>query len=452
MRVSKILGMACVVLCVTGGFAAADKPGPTGNTEANVFVENTLVRASVEDADGNYGIGTSSAHPSRPCETLLYGFGCGDTSSTSNIIVRVDGLSWTLMGLAGNCDGDATHVSTAVSGSSVVSSFTIPTPSLSIQVRHTPVSFDADTAAILVETTVTNNSAASHQIGVLYEYDTEIADIDDARIAAGGSFIDVETCFDNPTFDFWEAAENGFPPGATDLLGRGTLVSGGAVPPDRFGIGQWGDFWDICWDYICDGQSYGDSAVFMRWDPVTVGPAASRTVGTYYGVGAVDTTSGDLSISLSAPSALSCVNGSLSPNPFGLTAFVTNTTGGRCLDVTATLTLASGLTTTDPLSVSLGILDPNETDQGFWNVTATGNPCNADLAYSVEVTSSNCATNVNDSDVTVPCCNGGPTPTPTPTMTPTTPAIPTMGNVGILVLVVLIAAVGGILVAFRRSA
>lgn len=448
MRGARVLVIAIAVASLAAGVTEAAKPGPAGNTESNIFVQNTLVRSSVEDSDGTFGIGTSSNHPTRPCESLLYGYSCGSNSSTTNIIVRVDSTNWVIIG--GSCDDDATHVSTAVSGGSIVSTYSIPSPAMTVVVRHTPVSFDADTAAILVRTTVTNNSGASHSVGILYEYDTEVADNDAAQVAAGGNFVDVETCFDNPAFTYWEAAENGFPPAATDLIGRGTLVGADAVVPNFIGIGYWGSMDDACWDYTCSGAPYGDSAVLMRWNQVTVAAGANRTVGTYYGVGAVDTSAGDLSISLSAPSALTCTPNGLSPNPFGLTSFVTNTTVNRCLDVVATLSLGAGLTTANPLVVNLGAVEPAATEQGFWNITATGSPCDTDLTYSVEVTSSNCATNSNGGTVTVPCCSGQPTPTPSATPIPSS-GIPTLSSTGVLVFVLLLAGLGAVLVAFRRT-
>lgn len=444
MRSLTIAG-TIVLVFVALTVAAVDKDAVEA-VEANIFQENSLVRISVEDTDGNFGIGTSSTHP-RPCETLLYGFGCGSTSSTTNIKVRVDGLVYNLMGLTAICDGEATHVSTSVVGNSIESQYSLP-QNITALVRHTPVAFDAETGAILTETLVTNDDGASHDIGVLYEYDTEVADNDSARLAAGGVFYDVETCFDDPAFTFWEAVEDTFPPAAGDLVGRGTLVGGDAVAPDRFGVGQWGDFFNICWDYTCDGQSYSDSAVFYRWDPVTVAAGGGqRRVATYYGVGSIDVTQGDLAISLSHPTSLSCdAGGNLTPNPFDLNAVVTNTTTASCSQVQAELVLPAGLTTTDPLTVDLGSIAAGDSDQAGWSVTASGDPCNADLAMTVNVTSSDCSPNSADSDVYVPCCGTAPTPTPP---IPDADPVPTQTPLGVAVLVLALLA-GGVLILYRR--
>ncbi len=421
--------------------------------QANIFLENSLVRISVENTDGSFGIGTSSTNP-RPCEALLYGFGCGDNSDTTNIKVRVDGQVWDVIGELDWCDGTATHVSTMIVGGSIESRYTIPTPQLSVLVKHTPVLFDATTGAILTETFVTNNdpTGAQHSIGVLYEYDTQVADNDATEIAAGGTWYPNETCFQSVPFTYWEAFEDQVPPQAGDLIGRGTVTGGGAVTPDRFAVGYWGAMVDACWDYQCSGDPYGDSAVIYWWDEAAVVATATRRVGTYYGVGDVQVAEGDLAISLSAPSALQCDGFDLTPNPFGLTAFVTNTTGGTCTNVVATLTPSSGLSTGDPLIVNLGSLTSGQTQQAFWNVTASGDPCGTAISYTVQVVSANCTTNNSTGTVTVPCCTGEATPTPTPRVTPSpVMPVPALGRGGLLIFVGLLAALGAGLLFLRRS-
>jgi hypothetical protein len=455
-RSSAAVAVVTVLLLMPALVGAGQKPvNRPSNPQANIFLENSLVRISVDDTDGSFGIGTSSTNP-RPCESLLYGFSCGGSSSTTNIKVRVDGQVWDVLGSTGSCDGDATFVSAAIVGGSIESRYTIPTPQLSILVKHTPVLFDATTGAILTETFVTNNdpTGAPHDIGVLYEYDTEVADNDSSEIAAGGTWYPNETCFPSVPFTYWEAFEDQVPPQAGDLIGRGTVTGGAAVTPDRFAIGYWSSMVDACWDYTCSGDPYGDSAVIYWWDEASVAASATRRVGTYYGVGSVQIAQGDLAISLSAPSTLQCDGVDITPNPFGLTAFVTNTTGGTCTNVVATLTPNSGLSTGDPLAVNLGSLTSGQTLQAYWDVTASGDPCGGAIGYSVQVVSADCETNTATSAVTVPCCTGEvtPTPTSTPRVTPT-PAmpVPALGRGGLLIFVGLLAALGAGLLFLRRT-
>ena len=211
---------------------------------------------------------------------------------------------------------------------------------------------------------------------------------------------------------------------------------------------------NACWDYQCSGDPYGDSAVIYWWDEDAVAASATRRVGTYYGVGDVQVAEGDLAISLSAPSTLQCEGVDLTPNPFGLTAFVTNTTGGTCTNVVVTLTPSAGLGTGDPLMVNLGSLTSGQTLQAFWNVTASGDPCGTALSYTVDIVSADCASNSATDTVVVPCCTGEitPTPTSTPQVTPTPfEPVPALGRGGLLVFVGLLAALGAGLLFLRRT-
>jgi len=392
-------------------------PGPQGKPAPrtlldNLFVENTYVRISAESGDGSFGIGTSETHPARPCQTLLYGFSCGGNSSTSHININVDGLVYSTLAIG--CDGTLTHVSTAAVSGAIESQYALAEPPITVLVRHRPVELPGETGAILLETIVTNGDTVPHQIGVLYEFDTEVADNDSARLGAGGVWYDNETCFDNPEFTYWEAFEAGVPPTPMDLVGRGTLAGGTAVAPDRFAIGNWGNFVNVCWDYECAGDYYSDSGVLYWWNPIAVSPAGNRRVATYYGVGDVQITPGDLTISLSYTRELTCgEDGELTPNPFGITAYISNNTESPCLNVSAQLQLPDGLTTETPLIVALGDVQPGENQQAYWLVAALGQPCGQALPFAVSVTSDTCTANEAAGAVYVPCC-GSATPTPSP--------------------------------------
>jgi PKD repeat protein len=412
--------LLAVVSIVAAGVGAApakgrgSAPAPAGG-RTYIFVENELVRISVQDLDGSFGIGTSADHPSRPCEPLLYGFSCQDNSNTSHIVLIVDGLIYGPSYFS-DCDGVYDHMETSIVGNSIVSSYALRQPPLEITCRFTPELFSPDTGAILIETEVVNLDEVDHQIGVLYELDTQVADNDAAELAAGGVWYQVETCFEPPTFSYWEAFEGSIPPGPTDLIGRGTLVGGAAVPPDRFAVGYWSNFVDVCWDYDCSGLEFDDSAVLYWWFPETVTAGASRRVATYYGVGEVEVTPGDLTISLSYQTELSCDEfGELTPNPFDLTAYITNAGSSTCTDVVLELTLPDGLVTEDPLQLSVGDMAPGQQEQGYWTVTALGSPCDQTLSFQVEARSTSCDTNMAEGGVWVPCCA---TPVPSPTATP----------------------------------
>jgi hypothetical protein len=73
---------------------------------------------------------------------------------------------------------------------------------------------------------------------------------------------------------------------------------------------------------------------------VTLFPGQSRDFVTFYGLGTV---SGSAGLSISGPTILSIVSNQWSPNPFTVTAYVSNTTGVVLTNVQATLGLPTGL-------------------------------------------------------------------------------------------------------------
>jgi len=186
------------VWCATAGAVAPYKNGAILDPDSKTYtyLENNLVRIAVEDLDGSFGIGTSSVHPTRPCLPLLYGYSCAGNSSTSRINVNVDGAIWLVAGYhSSSCTSNySTYVSTVINGGSIESRWTIPSPPLSVLVKHTAVDFGSGNAGVLTETFVTNNDGTAHNIGVLYEYDTMVAANDAAELAAGGAWYPYETC------------------------------------------------------------------------------------------------------------------------------------------------------------------------------------------------------------------------------------------------------------------
>ena len=411
------LTVIMTLLITLTSFAMGQIKAIENQRNPEIYLENQLVRITVNDNDGSFVIGTSEQHPTRPCERLLYGFECTEASpGTSRVLVRIDGMNYNVTGSDPGCDGNFTHVESSIQGDTIVSIFSLSTPPIEVHIIHTPIIFTETTGAILTETYVINNDTTSHEIGVLYEYDTMIANNDAAELAAGGEWYPNETCFDNPTFTYWEAFEGSIPPEPDDLVGRGTLSGGDAVPPDRFAVGYWSSFVDVCWDYDCSGSEYDDSATLYWWNPQEVEPEGMIRVATYYGVGEVELTPGELSISLSYPNLLQCVEGEISPNPFGLTAYITNTGQSSCENVNVELALNEGLVTEDPLSVDLGTILSGETKQAYWTITALGIPCDEDINFDVAVSSDTCDPNNASGGVFVPCCG---TPTPEPTFTPT---------------------------------
>jgi hypothetical protein len=74
----------------------------------------------------------------------------------------------------------------------------------------------------------------------------------------------------------------------TALIARGTLTGAAALRSDWFLIGDWFNLRKVAWDYVPNGQKYNDSAVILRWEPRTLAPSQTLSIGAYYGLGGRD--------------------------------------------------------------------------------------------------------------------------------------------------------------------
>jgi hypothetical protein len=327
-------------------------------------------------------------------------------AGTSHIAVSVDGAVYNLTYGGSSCDGTATFVNEEADAVHIADHYTLPN-NISVTVTHTVETFNDSSAAVLTRTMVTNNSGASHDIGVLYEYDTMVDGDDAATLYLGPNHITVETCYTAPfTYPYWDAI-----PESGTLVGRGTFTGGNAVTPDALFFGQWGNLNDVCWDYTCDGENYGDSAVLYRWNAQSVANGQSRTVATYYGVGGIQSSSGDLHITVSEPS-LYCSNGQVLPNPFQILVSVTDSANNTCNAVTVHMSDGSGtggsavITGENPQVI--GNISPGNNNSATFTAQLNNpSPVGGSMTFTVQVTAGNCAENSAVFNVNVPACEEG---------------------------------------------
>lgn len=184
----KILLFSVVLLLLCGlAFAASDTNVPAaydkeamgrsfGHLDGSPvdFIGNSLVKVLID----NYGdFVITTADDGR---RLLYYYGsCWST----DIRVKIDETVWDLAPTNG-CNGTSGNVATYLGytkTTNITCTYRIGTaPGFTVQVIHTPEILSESTGLILTRTVVTNNTSASHTIGVLYEYDTMI-DTDDTE-------------------------------------------------------------------------------------------------------------------------------------------------------------------------------------------------------------------------------------------------------------------------------
>jgi len=255
----------------------------------------------------------------------------------------------------------------------------------------------ADTG--LYRYTLRNTDTVPHTVGLRLMIDTYLEGNDACpfRVPGTGN-VTTETDYTGAAIpEYWQAFRD---LEDTAIMAQGTLRGGASTVPDRFSIANWGGIYGTTWDYtITAGESTGDSAVGMWWNPVTLAPGQSRTITTFYGLGTV---SGTTNPTLTGPVALSIVDGAWSPNPFTVTAYLANGTAAELLNTPITLMLPAGLefATGETARHSIASIPASETGVSSWSVRATGART---LTYSVTAIGVTASRSVFVPGGTIPC-------------------------------------------------
>lgn len=229
--------------------------------------------------------------------------------------------------------------------------------------------------------TVTNNDAVPHNVGIRILIDTMLNDNDGAPFRVPGIVtpITTEMEFFQPNIpEYWQAFYSLDNP---EIMAQGTLMSGGATAPDRFVLGYWVDINGTLWDYIIDPAKSVtiDSATALWWYPAIINPGETREFITFYGLG---TMSGNAQLSITGPSYLIITDNHLDPNPFIITAYISNDTGIELTNVPVALSLSPGivLDISDPETHIIDSIPSGSTMSTSWSVQAV-QP--GDWGYSV---------------------------------------------------------------------
>jgi hypothetical protein len=251
--------------------------------------------------------------------------------------------------------------------------------------------------------TALNQDTVAHDVGVRVMLDTMLGDNDGApfRIPEVGE-VTMETEFTGANVPlYWEAFEsltNG-----DSAKARGTLLNSEDMPT-RIVFADWTRINDTPWDFTIDPTNLvtGDSAVGVYWEPVSVQPGQSITRTTFYGLSGMAVNG---NVALSMPGALTVENGSYMPNPFPVTAYVSNSGTLAMTGVTATLTLPAGLTLeSGNLTQTIGTVAVGDSQQISWSVVATGTTTGM-LTVSAVLQGTNLPAKTVSETITVPALN-----------------------------------------------
>jgi len=333
--------------------------GPAAMILAEPRAASSYLEVAVDDV-GNFTCGI----PAGPI--MLYGH---PTPWSSGTTIRVDGVDhWNFSKAAIGTALTPPHDVDAVTNESVwdIDGKVKVTENLKV------IKGDSgNTDTLQIAYTALNQDTVAHDIGVRIMLDTMLGTNDGApfRIPEVGE-VTTEREFTGADVPiYWEAFES--LTNVTSAKSRGTLINSDDMP-NRIVFADWPHIIGTPWDLVIDPalSVAGDSAVGVYWHPVAVQAGQSITRTTFYGLSGMAING---NIALSMPGTLTVENGSLTPNPFPVTAYVSNTGTLTMSGVTATLTLPAGLTLdSGTLAQTIGTVVAGDSQQVSWSVKATG--------------------------------------------------------------------------------
>ncbi|MBN1755234.1 T9SS type A sorting domain-containing protein [bacterium] len=368
------------------------------SSKSVISVHNDYVRVQLDDADGQFNIGT---YPDD--RALMYQYPFRPWSSWT--IINIDGVYFTQDPTNGH-GAESSRPNTM----GITNSFRIYSHSgdssfiegtwrlagiLEVTQRLQPVYLTNPrdtTGTIMIRYTMVNIDSRSRQVGLLLQLDTMVGANDGAPLATQGRYSGLEDDFWGPDSIpfYWHAYESALGPAGPEdqLIAMGILAGLEATPPDRFAIGAWPHFWPVVWDYTISPGYYFDSSVLMWWFPVSIAPGDSLVITTYYGLGLLYSAQDvDLTLPLSIIVEDPC---NYEAVPFFASLWVGNSGIFELDDAQAEITLPDGLELVSG-ETYLHDLVPGEVPAGgvgttSWELYADGSISDTVFTVIVEVT------------------------------------------------------------------
>jgi rubredoxin len=316
--------------------------------------------------DGRFGVSTTIGDPERAGdENKRLTF--APNGDTSNIRIWVDGNT-PMYG-----DGGRFVERPNGSGDQVIAVWSYG----NVQIRQETTIVASSTLldTVRIAYTLENQDSVAHDVGLRLMIDTLIGDNDGVPFVVPGRDGITNRAIELTGAaipDFIQALEQQslVDPGVIVNL---TLKGGAATPPDRVVISGW-YYEDADWEYLSEVGGVGaplersggapDSAVGLYYNPARLEPGQTRTIVTFYGLGAISSTaSGNAALSLTFSREVN------EGDSFWIVAVVSNPTAGQSLNLQlpAGLALTAGETADKAITFTAG----DAYTQVSWLVEAT---------------------------------------------------------------------------------
>lgn len=340
--------------------------GDTVTVSGNIL-SNEYLELAVDASTGRFSIGTSGGNPDIETDNnkkMLYGHPNPGTSYTT---IVVDGEV--------NRYGDSGFTSEPVFDQDQKQNVSIEKIG-DIEIKQTLQIVNNNSTdredVVEIKYEVTNTGASSHTVGTRIMLDTMLGSNDAApfRIPGVGD-VSTQTEFSGADIpQYWQAFDSFT---NTKVVAQGSFLRSDANQPDKVQFTNWGKVSSTPWEApVTPGSGNGDSAVTVTWNEKNLAAGESRVYTTHYGMSElVQDLLPPLAISVYGDSAIRVADdGTYSPNPIQVTAYIKNISSATARNVHVTLAAMNGLKLKDgePAEYRYETLAPNEEKQISWYV------------------------------------------------------------------------------------
>lgn len=389
---------------------SAEGKGPVSETQTpNLALSNDYIKIFVnmdDDAMGRFAVDTTGGDPENPkddSKPLIYGRPKPWTSYTT---VRIDDKTYCFGGPTEKRAGASADYGKCLkpphidNGNAIAATWGFGDIEVTQRLRPVRSVTSGLFDTVEIRYIVANNGTSSHEVGLRIVLDTMLGSNDGAPLRVGETAVTTDTVYEGKAVpDFWQAFDS---LGNPEVTSQGTLRGGGATPPDKVFMTNWGSLADGAWDFhfqpgrdfTREGEYELDSAVALFWDPRPLGPGEEREYVTLYGLGGISIAKGTISIGVTSPAEV--VRGKGQPSSFPVICYVENAGDAEAYKVKVSIQLPEGLSLVEGQSRDrqLGNLPGGATSQVVWNIEPWAQP-GTTLTYTVKVT----AENVEDNQV-----------------------------------------------------
>ena len=374
----RILCAALVVLLLIGCCCIFSSAEGAFRMRGSSLMENDYLSLYVNER-GVYALGTTGGDPATDADDnqkLLFGW---DESSTSYTTFVVDDSVETFGDI--NAEQPRFVEAPAFDLEKGINTAVWESPDGFIRVRQILSIVNNNSTmrddVLQIRYEVTNTSVLPHKVGSRIMLDTMLGNNDDAPFRVPGTGeITTQTEFRGSDIpQYWQAFDSLTSP---CVVAQGSFLRMAENRPDAVQFTNWPKVVHTAWNCpVTAGETNGDSAVTVIWEPAELAAGETRYYETWYGLSAfVRNVEDNLSVSLYGDSNIPFENGRYNPNPMTVTAYLTNTGDTPLRDIKVKLAVPKdgvlNIGDTTYATYTYELLEPGQVVQPMWSIRING--------------------------------------------------------------------------------